>query len=432
MAPPRRACWIILLQLALLLPSSCLAATQGPPAGGRRGREAVLQLKIKSSWGDPPALAGWNASAAAAGAHCDWPHVGCHTAGRVANLTVASAGIMGPFPDTIGDLSALIYLDLSNNSILGGFPTALYRCASIEDIDLSHNNFTGQLPSDVGRRLGENLTDLILFDNRFSGAIPPSLGSLKRLQTLDLSDNPFDAGELPASFKNLASLVSLWAAGCNLVGEFPSLVLEMPELEVLVLYNNALTGSIPPRVWSLSKLLVLGLSTNNFTGDVVVDGDGMAARSPKKQDHMHAYMYTGIISTVGCGGGSAPGPSAAGHATKVQRGYFGGFPQVTAWCRPIQRCQDINGAGAGLAGPSALPEDVAMAAPLSIRRLFGPIQQVSADPPPLSPVHTQTFRDREMICMSMMVPLHLKHLPVVESYGLLGCLFGPATSFYTF
>jgi hypothetical protein len=65
--------------------------------------EAALLLKIKSSWGDPPALAGWNASAA--GAHSDWPHVGCDTAGRVANLTLASAGITGPFPDAIGDLS---------------------------------------------------------------------------------------------------------------------------------------------------------------------------------------------------------------------------------------------------------------------------------------------------------------------------------------
>jgi Leucine-rich repeat (LRR) protein len=159
------------------------------------------------------------------------------------------------------------------------FPTALYRCASIEYLNLRRNNLTGELPSEMGpSHLGESLTTLILDDNLFTGAIPPDLSSLTRLQTLSLSNNPFDAGELPASFKNLIGLVCLWADNCSLVGEFPSSVLEMPELKMLALSNNALTGSIPPKLWSLNKLLILDLFLNNFTGDVVVDGNGMAAK----------------------------------------------------------------------------------------------------------------------------------------------------------
>jgi len=293
MAPPRCACWLLrflLLQLALLLPCSCLASTHQTAAGG----EAALLLKIKSLWGDPPALAAWNASAA--GVYCDWPRVGCDTAGRVANLTLASAGITGLFPNAIGNLSALTYLNLFNNSIFGAFPTALYRCTSIQYLDLSYNNLTGELPPDMGRSLGENLTTLVLDDNLFSGAIPPSLGSLKGLQTLCLSDNPFDAGELPASFKNLVNLTIFCAGNCNLVGEFPSSVLEMVELELLDLFNNALTGSIPPRLWSLRKLQILNLSYNNFTGDVVVDdGNGMAARSLTEMDISSNYKLTGSI-----------------------------------------------------------------------------------------------------------------------------------------
>ncbi|WVZ54934.1 hypothetical protein U9M48_005668, partial [Paspalum notatum var. saurae] len=290
MAPPRRKCWLLLLQLALLLPCSCLAAPQ--PAAG----EAVLLLKIKSSWGNPPVLAGWNTSSAAGVHYCDWPYVGCDTAGRVASLTLASAGITGPFPHAIGNLSALTYLDLYNNSILGAFPTALYRCASIEYLDLSYNNFTGELPPDIGRSLGQNLTTLVLDDNLFSGAIPPSLGLLKRLQTLCLSDNPFDAGELPASFKNLTNLTIFCAGNCNLIGEFPSSVLQMSELELLDLFNNALTGSIPPRLWSLRKLQILNLSYNNFTGDLVVDdGNGTVARSLTEIDISWNYKLTGTI-----------------------------------------------------------------------------------------------------------------------------------------
>ncbi|WVZ54935.1 hypothetical protein U9M48_005668 [Paspalum notatum var. saurae] len=170
-------------------------ASAPPPPQAAAG-EAALLLKIKSSWGDPPALAGWNASAA--GAHCDWPYVWCDTEGRVVSLTLIGAGVAGPFLDAIGDLSALTSLDLSNNNISGAFPTALYRRASIEYLGLSHNNLTGELPSDMGLSLGESLIALFLDHNLFSCTIPLSLGSLKRLEMLWLSNNPFDAGELPA------------------------------------------------------------------------------------------------------------------------------------------------------------------------------------------------------------------------------------------
>lgn len=263
MAPPRRC----LLLLLALLPCCGLvrraAAQAQQPAG-----EAAALLKIKSAWGDPPALSGWNASAA----HCEWPNVGCDAAGRVANLTLGSAGLAGPIPDAVGDLVNLTYIDFSNNTISGAFPTALYRCASLQHLDLNHNNLTGELPPDIGRGMGSNLTTLILNDNQFSGTIPAGLGSLTGLQTLWLANNQFEAGELPESFKNLSGLVSLWAGQCNLTGNFPSVVLEMPELELLSLENNRLTGSIPPRMWSLKKLQELFLFENSFTGDVVVDG----------------------------------------------------------------------------------------------------------------------------------------------------------------
>ncbi|KAJ1285338.1 hypothetical protein BS78_03G271900 [Paspalum vaginatum] len=287
MAPPRRARPSLLLLLALL-PCCCLvrrAAAQAQPPD-----EAAVLLSIKSAWGDPPVLAGWNASASAA--HCNWPHVGCDAAGRIANLTISGAGLTGPFPDAVGDLTNLTYLDLDNNRISGAFPTALYRCASLQYLDLASNNLTGELPPDIGRSLGANLTTLILNDNNFSGAIPAGLGSLKKLQTLWLADNPFDAGQLPSTFKNLTNLVSLWAAQCNLVGGFPSSVLEMvwslQKLQILNLYENnftgdvvnyKLTGSIPEAFGLLYNLETLNLFGNNFSGEV----PAFVARLPSLQ-----------------------------------------------------------------------------------------------------------------------------------------------------
>jgi len=224
-----------------------LAAAQSHPAGAEVD-EAQLLLQIKSAWGDPPALDGWNTSAA--GGHCSWPYVGCDAAGHVVNLTMASTSVKGPFPDAVGGLSALAYLDVSNNIISGTFPTTLYHCASLQYLDLSLNNFSGELPSDIGRRLAPNLTTLYLDNNRFSGTIPADLGALTWLEYLDLEENPFDAGELPASFKNLSKLVLLGASQCNLVGDFPSPVLEMSELEEVYLRGFGASRSCKNCLWT--------------------------------------------------------------------------------------------------------------------------------------------------------------------------------------
>ncbi|KAF8696376.1 hypothetical protein HU200_037285 [Digitaria exilis] len=272
MAPPRRAYLHLPLAL-LLLPCFCLllllrgaAAQPQQPAAG----DAPQLLAIKAAWGDPPVLAAWNATAAAA--LCAWPYVGCDAAGRVANLTLANTNVTGPIPDAIGNLTGLTLLDVSNNNINGSFPTALYRCRSLLYLNLSQNYLAGVLPADIGSGLGENLTTLdlngnyfngtipaslsglrnlqflALNGNRFTGTIPADLGELTNLQYLYVAYNPFDAGQLPGSFKNLTNLVGLYATQCNFVGEFPNFV------------------------WSFKNLQMLSLYTNNFSGDLVVDG----------------------------------------------------------------------------------------------------------------------------------------------------------------
>ncbi|CAL4961480.1 unnamed protein product [Urochloa decumbens] len=295
MAPPRRACLHLLLAVALLPCCSLLprrAAAQPPPAAA--AGDAELLLEIKRAWGDPPVLAGWNATAAAA--LCSWPFVGCDASGRVANLTLTNAAVAGPFPDAVGNLSGLTYLDVSSNNITGAFPTALYRCASLQYLSLSTNRFGGALPDDIGSGLAASLTTLFLGNNQLNGTIPASLSELRNLQKLGINDNgftgtipaelggltsiqelylannPFDAGQLPATFKNLTSLVSLWASNCSLVGEFPSFV------------------------WSLDKLQILLLYTNSITGDLVIP-DGFAARSLTKID-LSQNKISGVIPEV--------------------------------------------------------------------------------------------------------------------------------------
>lgn len=84
-------------------------------------------LQIKNAWGDPPVLVAWNVSAL--NTHCSWPYVRCDATGCVSDLSLASTNISGPFPDPIGSLSGLTYIDVSNNNIADVFPTLLCTAA---------------------------------------------------------------------------------------------------------------------------------------------------------------------------------------------------------------------------------------------------------------------------------------------------------------
>ncbi|KAL6906168.1 hypothetical protein ACP4OV_003769 [Aristida adscensionis] len=197
MATPSHAC-LLLRMFVLLLPHCLPHLAAGRPADDD---EAQVLLRVKRAWGDPPVLAAWNATAAAA--HCAWPYVECDGAGRVTNISISgAAGVAGHFPDDIGNLPSLTHLVLSNNSMIGAFPTTLYRCRSLRYLNLSLNFLGWELPADIGRRLGVNLTALILSGNRFNGTIPTSLSSLRNLRDLFLDSNRL-TGVIPPALGEL-------------------------------------------------------------------------------------------------------------------------------------------------------------------------------------------------------------------------------------
>ncbi|XP_010548196.1 PREDICTED: plant intracellular Ras-group-related LRR protein 4-like [Tarenaya hassleriana] len=181
-------------------------------------------------------------------------------------------------PDSIGKLSSLVTLDLSENRIVV-LPNTIGGLSSLTKLDL-HSNSISQLPDSMGNLL--NLVYLNLSGNRLS-SLPSSLSRLVRLEEIDLSSNSLSI--LPESIGSLISLEKLdietndieeiphTIGGCSSLKELradynrlkalPEAIGKITTLEVLsVRYNNI--RQLPTTMSSLSNLKEMDVSFNEL------------------------------------------------------------------------------------------------------------------------------------------------------------------------
>lgn len=153
------------------------------------------------------------------------------------------------------------------NTFVGPIPDDIDKLsASLQHLDLSANNFTG----DVSRSIGglKELTTLYLTNNLLDGTFPSEIANLSKLEDLQMPWNPFTPTALPSDWGKLKNLKSLFMAGCNLVGEIPESFGGMESLEHLDLTANHLVGSIPNGLFLLKDLSYLYLYKNKLSGPI--------------------------------------------------------------------------------------------------------------------------------------------------------------------
>ncbi|KAL0426921.1 UNVERIFIED_CONTAM: putative LRR receptor-like serine/threonine-protein kinase [Sesamum latifolium] len=137
------------------------------------------------------------------------------------------------------------------------------RHQRVTALDISTMGLTGNLPPDMG-----NLTFLVslnLSSNSFHGSLPQELAQLRRLEVIDFRFNDF-TGDVPSWFGFLAQLQFLSLRNNSFSGFGPTSISNMSKLETLDLSYNSLQGKLPDEIGNLHNLKKLSLQFNKFEG----------------------------------------------------------------------------------------------------------------------------------------------------------------------
>ncbi|WKA04216.1 hypothetical protein VitviT2T_022273 [Vitis vinifera] len=187
-----------------------------------------------------------------------------HFSSKLSSLYLRDNSFSGPMPRDVGKtMPWLINFDVSWNSLNGTIPLSIGKITGLASLVLSNNNLSGEIPL-----IWNDKPDLYIVDmanNSLSGEIPSSMGTLNSLMFLILSGNKL-SGEIPSSLQNCKIMDSFDLGDNRLSGNLPSWIGEMQSLLILRLRSNFFDGNIPSQVCSLSHLHILDLAHDNLSG----------------------------------------------------------------------------------------------------------------------------------------------------------------------
>lgn len=150
----------------------------------------------------------------------------------------------------LNQLASLQFLDLSNNNIqsFGDVSAALGPIiGGLEVFDISNNDFSADVSDgEISELLGafRNVKKIKITQAGLNGLIPPGIGFLTTLTSLEFGDNEF-SGPIPSEIGKLDRLEVLRFDDCRLTGELPNIFLGMPNLRDLFVDGNDFEGTMP-------------------------------------------------------------------------------------------------------------------------------------------------------------------------------------------
>nr|XP_015902181.2 receptor-like protein 7 [Ziziphus jujuba var. spinosa] len=247
-------------------------------------RSALLQLKesfiiIKSTSGSDsayPKVLQWKSEGESTNC-CSWDGILCdEETGHIRYLNLSGYVILGQIPSQISSLSKFSSLDLSFNlDVLTGtsllalknpnFETLVRNLTKLEKLHLSFVNITSTIVDSLANF--SSLTSLKLESCELLGDFPARIFQLPNLHSLSVRENPDLYGFLP-EFSKISSLMWLRLATTNFSGKLPSSIEKIHLLRELDVSECYFLGPIPSSIGKLRLLQYLDLSYNYLVGQI--------------------------------------------------------------------------------------------------------------------------------------------------------------------
>ncbi|GLT25996.1 hypothetical protein SLA2020_010900 [Shorea laevis] len=185
-------------------------------------------------------------------------------------LSLSFCQLQGNFPSQVFPLRKLVSLDLSMN---GGllldsikFKMLLHNLTELRFLILDSVNMSLVVPSSL-LNLTSSLEYLSLQDCNLQGNFPNQVFQVPSLQLLDLSSNSHLGGNLPESNQS-STLEYLNLANTNFSGELPHSIGNLKLLKELNLHSCQFYGSIPRSLANLTEITQLDFSSNHLRGQI--------------------------------------------------------------------------------------------------------------------------------------------------------------------
>ena len=201
---------------------------------------------------------------------------------------------------------SLTRLILTENKFESQFPSDIFALNKLTTLHMNGCSLRGSIPDtsdsdDGGNGVGfssysggygisqlNQLRELDLYENDFTGTVPSGLDQLVHLRKLILSKNQFH-GTIPDYFNtNFVMLEELWISFNDLTGSIPAFDMA-PKIQKLYLNGNSFTGLIPDTFLAATlaspdnnnnnneESIKINLSKNEFSGTIPESLDRLSA-----------------------------------------------------------------------------------------------------------------------------------------------------------
>ncbi|XP_024195939.1 putative receptor-like protein kinase At3g47110 [Rosa chinensis] len=232
-----------------------LESTTLPNFGNESDRLALLDFKKRITEDPLHIMSSWNESMH----FCSW--IGTR---RVVTLNLQAQKLAGSVPPSIGNLTYLTGINLINNNFYSAVPQEMGSLLRLQYLNMSQISFGGTILTNISRCT--QLTMIDVFSNKLIRPIPDQLSLLLKLTVLLIGRNNL-TGTIPRWIGNFSSLFALSLGENNLHGSIPNELGRPTALQRFILTSNNPSGMIPSSIYNISSIYYFTVTQNQLHGE---------------------------------------------------------------------------------------------------------------------------------------------------------------------